>query len=453
MQSTSASGFTQETAELKQVRRRIREYAKVGLRLFAQRIVIYSAAVALAGFYYDWTIAAIFYFLVMICEIFDAFVFRSIINLRVWGPAEVRRSLLQIFAGTIFSSAAISLFAISFALQQGTESGHFMPIFILISASIFATMNNHQFIKVLATRLAIYVAAILFIPIHDIWMTSAPISSELWLNFFTVIFVLGFLLELARSFIVGYSKLQQNIIKLEEEHERTKAAYIAKTQFISTVSHELRTPLTSIKGALALVNSGALGVLPEKTRVPIEIANRNTRRLADLVDDLLLLQRAEGGKLELALETLDFGELVLETIERFRPYAESAQVGIKIDVKMNEFWVRCDKKRVEQVVTNLLSNAAKFSKELGDISISMEKRKGYVRLLVADKGIGIPDGAQSKVFEEFGQLDSSDTRRFQGTGLGLNISKRITEAHNARIYYTSILGVGSTFYVEMLDAG
>jgi signal transduction histidine kinase len=443
---------TNPELDLRSKRRRIRDYAIVGLKLFVQRIVIYTAAILLAGAYYDWVTAAFFYVLVLIGEAYDFFVFRNILGRRTWMQADISRSMVKIYVGTIFSSTAISLFAISFASQQSPETGHFMPMFMLVSASIFATMNNHHFLPVLATRLTIYVSAILFVPIYDLWITSATLQSEVWLHFFTVIFVLGFLLELAREFISSYNHRLKVRLDLEREHQKTKAAYIAKTEFLATVSHELRTPLTSIKGGLEMINSGALGELPEKMSRPLEIAVKNTQKLASLVDDLLLLQSAESGKLSFKFESVDIDELVAQTIERFMPFAESAKVAIRVESKQDGSLVKCDANRIEQVITNLLSNAAKFSNEQGDITISIKKMGDSVRVSVADNGIGIPDGSDAKIFEEFGQLDSSDTRKFQGTGLGLNISKRIVEAHGGQIGYTSILGEGSTFFFDLQGA-
>jgi signal transduction histidine kinase len=449
------AALTGPKLNLKSMRRRIRDYAIVGLKLFVQRIVIYTAAILLAGAYYDWVMAAIFYVLVLIGEAYDFSLFRNILSRRSWTRADVRSAMFKIYVGTIFSSIAISLFAITFALQQNPETGHFMPMFMLVSASIFATMNNHHFPPVLAARLAIYVSAILFIPIHALFITSAPLNSDVWLHFFTVIFVLGFLVELAREFIAKYNHSLKIRLDLEREHQETKAAYIVKTEFLGTVSHELRTPLTSIKGGLELINSGALGELPEKMSRPLEIAVNNTRKLATLVDDLLLLQSAESaesGKLSFKFESNDIDELVAQTVERFMPFAESAKVAIRVESQQNGSLVKCDAKRIEQVITNLLSNAAKFSHEQGDITISIEKMGESFRVSVADNGIGIPDGAEAIIFEAFGQLDSSDTRKFQGTGLGLNISKRIVEAHGGQIGYTSILGEGSTFFFDLQGA-
>ena len=438
-----------EKARLWADRRRLRDYAKVGRALLIQRVVIYSAAIFLAGVYYDWRIALAFYALVWAAEVYDGATFSKILLTRKWDAATVRRSMRELYLGTAISATVISLFCVSVAVQQGTETGHFMPLFMLFSASVFAAINNHHFLPILALRLAIYVVAILFIPIRDLWIVRPPLASELWLHFFTVIFVLGFILECSRSFLTGYTAYLRNRRQLEEEHERTKAAYQAKTQFLSTVSHELRTPLTSIKGALEIINSGVLGQVPEKMGKPLDIATRNATRLADLVNDLLLLQKAEAGKIDFYFETRDVGDMLSETVERFRPYAEKRNVTLAADVPAGEFWARVDKMRLDQVVTNLLSNAAKFSNENGEVRVSLTRHEGNVRVSVADDGIGIAENSRHKLFEEFSQVDSSNARKFEGTGLGLNISKRIVEAHDGRIDFTSKLGAGSTFFVDL----
>ncbi len=430
------------------VRRRIREYARIGIELLAQRMVIYTSAFVLTVAYFDFFIGTIFFTLILLCEVIDLVMFRAILRQRDWSAQGIRRAMTRIYVGTVLSAVAISLFATATALQQSAESGHFMPIFMLISAAIFAAINNQHFHSVLALRLSIYVAAIIFIPAYDILSHHASLSSELWLNLFTVIFVLGFLIELARTHINSYTRMQQNQERLEQQHERTKAAYQAKNQFLATVSHELRTPLTSIKGALGIVNAGTFCEVPAPIKGPLNIAERNTRRLADLVDDLLTLQRAENGHMDLHLDRLDLGALIAETIDRFTPYAENA--GVKVTTRLPDpaVWVDGDAKRIEQVVTNLLSNAAKFSDGAGEVQVTLERDNDMVRLSVTDQGIGIPPDAHDRIFEQFGQLDSSDTRSFQGTGLGLNISKRIVEAHGARLDFISELGVGSTFFVE-----
>ena len=430
-------------------RRRLRDYAKVGRMLLLQRIVIYSAAIFLAGAYYDWWVALVFYALTLAAEIYDGATFRKILVTRQWDEDAVRRSMRGIYVGTTISAAVISAFTISVAVQQGPETGHFMPLFMLFSAAVFAAINNHHFLRVLALRLTIYVATILYIPIRDLWIVQPPLSSELWLHFFTVLFVLGFIVECSRSFLVGYSNYLRNLHKLEREHERTKAAYDAKTQFLSTVSHELRTPLTSIKGSLEIISSGVLGNPPEKMAKPLDIATRNARRLADLVNDLLLLQKAEAGKIDYYFEIADVGDLVQEVIERFRPFADRRNISITADPEAEGHWARFDKVRLDQVITNLLSNATKFSYDDGEVRVLLSHHEGNVRISVADDGIGIAETSRPKIFQEFSQVDSTNARKFEGTGLGLNISKRIVEAHGGEIGFTSKLGVGSTFFIDL----
>jgi len=430
-------------------RRRLRDYAKVGRMLLLQRIVIYSAAIFLAGVYYDWWIALITYAFTLAAEIYDGATFRRILVTRQWTDNAVRRSMRDIYVGTVISAVVISAFTISVAVQQGPETGHFMPLFMLFSAAVFAAINNHHFLPVLALRLTIYVAAILFIPIRDLWIVRPPLTSELWLHFFTVLFVLGFIVECSRSFLVGYSNYLRNLHNLEREHERTKAAYKTKTQFLSTVSHELRTPLTSIKGSLEIISSGILGDPPEKMAKPLDIATRNARRLADLVNDLLLLQKAEAGKIDYFFENADVGDLVQEVVERFRPFADRRNISITTDPEATGHFARFDKVRLDQVITNLLSNATKFSYDDGEVRVMLSRHDGNVRISVADDGIGISDASRPKIFQEFSQVDSTNARQFEGTGLGLNISKRIVEAHGGVIDFTSKPGVGSTFFIDL----
>ncbi|MBU2891300.1 sensor histidine kinase [Celeribacter halophilus] len=429
--------------------RRLLDYAETGQRLFVQRFLIYGIAILLAGAYYSWPLAAVFICLVVLCETYDFFVARRIRVQNVWTAKAIRSALFKLFLGTITSAVTISVFSISFAMQQSPESGHFMPMFMLVSASIFATMHNHQFLSLLATRLLIYVAAIIYIPVHDLVITSAPLGSEIWLHFFTVVFVLGFLVELARNFVSSYSDALKNLMDLEAKHEQVKMAYQAKTEFVGTVSHELRTPLTSIKGALDLMNSGVLGDVPEKMQSPIKIAQRNAIRLSAMVEDLLLLQRIDAGRLDFTYERVELNTFLQDVVDRFLPFADYKGVTVSKTLADEDFFVDCDEKRIEQVISNLLSNAAKFSESGGKITVGLERFGNYARITVADEGIGIPKDTGDRIFEAFNQLDTSASRKFEGTGLGLNISRKIVEAHDGLLSYGSELGKGTTFFVDL----
>jgi signal transduction histidine kinase len=237
---------------------------------------------------------------------------------------------------------------------------------------------------------------------------------------------------------------------LKVEHERAKEALVLKTQFVAVVSHELRTPLTSIKGSLDLVNSGKFGELPPRVAHLLGMASKNSERLAELVNDLLDLQKLEEGELKFDREVIDVGAFLVDAINWHQGLAERYDVSLQLDEQgLMPAFVNSDQSRLMQVLGNIISNAAKFSPALGEVNVGMSVKDGRVRITVRDHGVGIPDGAKEQVFARFIQLDSSDQRQFDGTGLGLNISREIIEALGGIIDYDSTLGAGTTFYVEL----
>lgn len=431
------------------LRRRLKDYALVGKRLLMQRMLIFLCAAVLAGAYYGWQVSAAFWVAIMLGEIYDYRLFKRVLRNSKSDRLNIACTMRGVLAGTVFSACAISAFCIAVAIKQGPGDSHFLPLFLLISASIFAAMNNHHFLRVLYLRLTIYLLAILFIPIYDLWVTRPPLGSALWLNFFSVVFVIGFIVEMARSFLGGYSAYLTSRRSLEVEHRRALDASEAKTRFLATVSHELRTPLTSITGALDLVNSGKFGAVPPSLERLLEVAARNAKRLGDLVGDLLLLQASESNKLSFDVKRVDMTDAVRNAADCFEPYAERHKVTLATHLPDAPLTASGDRKRLEQVVTNLLSNAAKFSHEGGQIDLTLTRKLGNIAITVADRGIGISEGRQAEVFEEFVQLDQSDQRKYEGTGLGLSICKRIIEGHGGHIYFESEPGVGTTFTVTL----
>ncbi|MDG1130989.1 MAG: HAMP domain-containing sensor histidine kinase, partial [Paracoccaceae bacterium] len=232
------------------------------------------------------------------------------------------------------------------------------------------------------------------------------------------------------------------------EHQKTKEALEIKSQFLSTVSHELRTPLTSIKGTLDLVNSGVLGPLPDQMKPVLAVAGKNSKRLADLINDLLDLQKIEVGEMAFRFDLLNVRELVADSVAMSEGYAEQMGVTLAVTQADEEIFINGDADRLSQVMANLISNASKFSHKGGTVDIHVKRDDDRVRIYVKDKGVGIPDNAKERVFGRFSQVDSSDQRRVGGTGLGMNISKKIVERHDGQIDYESTLGKGTTFFIE-----
>ncbi len=238
-------------------------------------------------------------------------------------------------------------------------------------------------------------------------------------------------------------------VKAVRDISERKAAEQAKAEFVSTISHELRTPLTSIKGALGVLDAGVVGAMNEKSRSLVAIALNNSNRLAVLINEILDFEKTEAGKMDYNIEAMDISELVHQAIEANGSYAES--YGIRLVSKGAEklVMVEGDKNRLMQVLTNLISNAAKFSNKGEKVEVSLMPMDDKVRVAVKDTGHGIPMAAQKTIFEKFTQVDSSIQRKKGGTGLGLNIVRKMVKAHGSSIAFESTEGQGSTFYFDL----
>ncbi|MDO8701262.1 MAG: PAS domain S-box protein [Undibacterium sp.] len=219
-----------------------------------------------------------------------------------------------------------------------------------------------------------------------------------------------------------------------------------KTEFISTVSHELRTPLTSIRGSLGLLEAGVLGALPPKALELIKVANKNSQRLISLVNDLLDMDKLLSGKMTMQLHPIDMAALVAQAVEANAAYAASFQVRFAITVPPLSSMATGDADRLMQVLANLLSNAAKFSRSGEVIDIRLLAAGAFFRVEVEDRGEGIPVAFRTRIFEAFAQADSANTRRQGSTGLGLNISKKLIEQMGGEIGYVTEINHGTRFW-------
>jgi PAS domain S-box-containing protein len=222
-----------------------------------------------------------------------------------------------------------------------------------------------------------------------------------------------------------------------------------KNEFISTVSHELRTPLTSIRGSLGLIAGGAAGPIPDRAQNMIDIAYKNSERLVRLINDILDIEKIESGKMAFHFKPLEVMPLLTQVLEANRGYAEQYQVSLKITEALPGAQVNADADRLTQVLTNLISNAVKFSPRGEEVEIGVRRVARGIRYSVRDFGPGIPREFQSRIFQKFAQADSSTTRQKGGTGLGLSIAKAIVEKHGGVMGFDTILGVGTTFYFEI----
>jgi PAS domain S-box-containing protein len=228
-----------------------------------------------------------------------------------------------------------------------------------------------------------------------------------------------------------------------------RTAERVRSEFTSTLSHELRTPLTSILGSLQLLSSGAMGEIDREQFELIDLAERNGQRLLDLINEVLDIEKLESGRVSLVPETIALDELVAESLRLNQGYADRFEVGLRMESAMPRVDVRADRKRLMQVMTNLLSNAAKFSPPGGTVEVSAVVAGGSVRIAVSDRGPGIPEKFRGRIFGRFAQADSADSRIKGGAGLGLAICKRLVELMQGHIGFEDRAGGGTSFFFEL----
>ena len=234
------------------------------------------------------------------------------------------------------------------------------------------------------------------------------------------------------------------LIMLHDITERLEQEQL-QADFISMVSHELRSPLTSIKGSMGLLLSKAAGQLPPKAEGLLEIAHRNADRLVLIINDILDMEKISSGRLDFELETADLSELVAESLRANATAHQRFGLQIKCHGVDTPTYIETDANRIIQVLTNLMSNAAKFSKPGGTVEISVEKTPENVCVSVRDEGMGIAPEDQHKIFQRFADMANSDRATKGGTGLGLSICKAIVEGLGGTIDFVSKEGRGTTF--------
>ena len=221
------------------------------------------------------------------------------------------------------------------------------------------------------------------------------------------------------------------------------------SEFYSIVSHELRTPLTSIDGALGAIEDGSTGKTNAATMRLIRIAQENSQRLMKLINNILDWKKLESGMFSIRPENTDVEALVDKALLLLEPLAAEADIHLRKDIASGGS-VYCDPDRILQVLSNLLSNAIKFAPPGTEVTVKvLRPAQGVTRFEVVDRGPGVPEAQAHRLFVQFQQLDSSDTRSRGGAGLGLVISKSLIELHAGEIGLSPTAGGGSTFWFQL----
>lgn len=220
-----------------------------------------------------------------------------------------------------------------------------------------------------------------------------------------------------------------------------------KNDFVASVSHELRSPLTAIKSYVDMVIRGKTGDISPKTREYLDVVISSTNRLANFINDILDLAKIEAGMTHIIPEPAKMPKVMEDIATLFRLTAEQNKCSIAVNAPDNLPLINADPDKIRQVLTNLVSNALKFTPEGGRVVLSAtHSGNGFVECAVSDTGVGIPNEYLSKIFNKFEQANNQkQARNVKGTGLGLAIVKGIVEAHGGRIWVESKVGVGSAF--------
>jgi PAS domain S-box-containing protein len=238
--------------------------------------------------------------------------------------------------------------------------------------------------------------------------------------------------------------------ELETENRRIAEANRLKSEFVANMSHELRTPLNSIIGFTELLFHDRVPAGSPKHKEFLGDVLKSSRHLLQLINDILDLAKVESGTIDFNPQSVDVPALVAEVRDVVRGLAVSRRTSIDMVVATDVARVELDPARLKQVLYNFLSNAVKFTRENGRVVVRIKPdRAGMFRVEVEDDGVGIAEEDIGRLFVEFQQLDASRSKRFQGTGLGLALTRRIVEAQGGTVGVTSTPGAGSTFYAVL----
>jgi len=257
----------------------------------------------------------------------------------------------------------------------------------------------------------------------------------------------------SRQFVQAMELAEATEAKLKVDTENIELQRLneAKIQFLSIVSHELRTPLTSMLAFTSLLKRNKNDNLTEKNLRHLDIIDKNGRRLNVLIQDLLDVSRMDMGNLALEPSEFDIAETVNDLVDSFAPIYEAKSQTLHLDIIEGEQLIYADKNRIAQVLTNLLSNASKYSPESKRVWLSLAAVDNHLEFEVQDERFGISEENQKELFTAFYRVDTEENRSIEGTGLGLVIAKGIVEIHGGQMAMESAVGVGTTFRFQIHD--
>ncbi|MBC7930513.1 MAG: ATP-binding protein [Rubrivivax sp.] len=241
------------------------------------------------------------------------------------------------------------------------------------------------------------------------------------------------------------SRLEESNREIGEANAKLRELSAMKEEFLALTTHDLRSPLTVISGVINFFTSGRLGDLTPEQKNMVQMMERNTQNLIELVNDLLDASKLESGTLRLETVSVDLRGLTEELREQMHPLARDKEIALEEAIPKDLPPLRADRAKLRRILVNLLSNALKFTPKGGRIELSAERAGDFVRVSVADNGVGMAPDDVKDIFDKYTQASSRATRSEKGTGLGLYITRQLVELQGGKISVESEVGKGSTF--------
>ena len=244
-------------------------------------------------------------------------------------------------------------------------------------------------------------------------------------------------------------ELEETLGQLEESNLQLQEANQGKSRFLSSMSHELRTPMNAVLGFADLLKGKFFGDLNEKQLGYVHQIEKSGGHLLDLINELLDMAKIDSGKTELQLAEFDPKEFLIDTVGIMQPQFGKKKIDVNLNHDSTLAWMTGDRRRCNQIMLNLLSNAAKYTPEGGTVDIHVVQEDGLAKFTISDTGIGIDPEEQEKIFSEFHQANRVRDENLGGTGIGLALTRRLVEIHGGEIGVTSTVGKGSTFWFTL----
>jgi signal transduction histidine kinase len=362
-----------------------------------------------------------------------------------------RWEVLNLSLGTILFLFAFAWGNIVGSFTEDWQSAQYglfgMPIFagfLVYSIVKFKTFN----VKLLGTQalvvtLWILLAAVLFLRTIE----NVRIVISITLILFLIIGI--FLVRSVRREVEQREKIEKLAKDLQLANEKLKELDQMKSEFLSLATHQIRSPLTAIKGYSSMLLEGDFGVLPPKAANSVQIVMKSCQNLINIVNDFLNISRIEQGRMVYEKSIFNIGELVTEVTNEIKPNIENAGLALNLNIKDGSEKINGDRNKIKQVVSNIIDNSIKYTLK-GSIDVSTFKEGSKVKVVVKDTGVGIDPNEMDKLFAKFSRTKDANKTNVVGTGLGLYIAKKMTEAHNGDIKVASEgLGKGTTFTIEL----